>query len=739
MTLKLRTWLKDEFASGKLSTNLIVGLLIGITEVVFAISMGSLIFSGELNDYRAISIGVALFTCMVVLISISIMGSIPRIIATVQDSPAVIMALIVSGLVSSIPSGSVEAKIATVLVTITITTLLTGGVLILLGHFKLGSLVRFVPYPVIGGFLAGIGWLLVQGSFGVMADFGLSLGTIGELVQADQMLLWLPGLFIAIILFLGMRRIDHSLAMPAILLGVVLVFFLGLLVTGTTIEEAINLGLLMGDLPGEMSWSPLSFRDFRIANWGSILGQGGHIATILIISVLGLLLNSSAVELAIEEEVDLNQELRVAGIANLISGVGGGLVGFQTVLFSVLAHRTGARGRLVGIVAGAVCGLMLFVGTGLLELLPKAILGGLLLFFGLDFLSDWIVSGWSKLSRIDYAVVILILFVIAATDFLVGVGVGLVAMIILFVINYSQINVIRYSLSGADLHSNVERLERQKETLKRLGERIYIMELQGFIFFGTSRELVEQAKKRLAEKDKQVLRFIIFDFKRVTGLDSSAVFSFIKCRQLAEQEAIHIVLTDLPQDIHRQLSEGGLFENSPRVRTFPDLDRGLEWCENRLLALESELTPEQPTSLSERLVDAGFLEDDIDRLMGYLEKAELEEGECLLRQGEKSDCLYFTESGQLSIYLNLESEEQVRLQTLSARLIIGEMGLYRGTTRTASIVADEPSVVYGLPKATLERMKKDNPRLAVSLHEFIATQLADRLADTTRLLGALTK
>jgi SulP family sulfate permease len=527
--------------------------------------------------------------------------------------------------------------------------------------------------------------------------------------------------------------------MPAILIGAVLVFYMGLLITGTSIDQAVNSGLLLGELPGKMAWQPLNFKSLQNLNWNNILGQSGNIATILIISVLGLLLSASAVELATEKDLDLNRELRVAGVANLLSGLGGGLVGFQSVMLSVLAHRFKAHGRIVGLMAGAICGLMLFGGARLLTFFPRPILGGLLLYFGLDFLDEWVVRSWSKLSRLDYSVVILILIVIATTNFLMGVAVGLVATISLFLFSYSRIDVVRHSLSGSQLRSNVERLERQKQMLKKIGEHIYIMELQGYIFFGTANALLEQIKTRLTAGDQLKVLFIIFDFRRVTGLDSSAVFSFVKCRQIAEQQDIKIVLTDVPPGIIRQLDQGGLFDESSRIQLLPDLDRGLEWCENHLLDLDADSIIEQPLTIAERLVDAGFQETDIERFMNYLERVELEAGECLMRQGEKSDCLYFIESGKLSIYLELADGEQVRLQTLSTRLVVGEMGLYLGTTRTASIVADEPSVVFGLPKATLDRMTEKNPRVAVSLHEFIATQLADRLADTTRLLSAVRK
>jgi SulP family sulfate permease len=303
-----------------------------------------------------------------------------------------------------------------VLVAIAATTLLTGAFFLVLGFLKLGELVRFIPYPVVGGFLAGTGWLLVKGSFGVMADFPLAISNTAALLQPDQLILWVPGTLFGLLLFVGLRRIKHSLAMPAILSLVVVLFYFVLLATGTSIQEVIDRGLLLGAVSGKATWQPLVLVNPLAADWTAILGQSGNIAVILIVTAVSLLLNASALELTFQQDIDLNRELRVAGFANILSGLGGGAIGYHALDMSTLCYRTGARSRLPGLVAGAICAVILFAGVPLLAFIPTPILGGLLLFVGLGFLVEWVVDGWSKLPRSDYAVVLLILIVIGATD-----------------------------------------------------------------------------------------------------------------------------------------------------------------------------------------------------------------------------------------------------------------------------------------------------------------------------------
>jgi len=735
---KILHWFRDEFQSERLLPGLTSGALIGVSEVMFALSLGSLIFSGELAPYLPYGIGIALVTAAVMMIVTSLTSSVPGVMGSTQDSSSVILAVIAAGLVSTLSAAGAHDKLVTVLAAIASTTLLTGVFFLALGLFKLGGLVRFIPYPVVGGFLAGTGWLLVQGSFGVMAAFPLSLANVPALLRPDQLILWVPGVLFALVLFFGLRRIHHFLAMPGILLGVIVVFYLALLATGTSIQGAVNQGLLLGKASSDAIWQPLALTNLLDANWAAVLGQSGNIAIILVLSVISLLLNASALELATGRDVDLNRELQAAGVANILSGLGGGMVGYHALSLSTLSYRIGARSRLPGLVAGAICAVMLLAGSALFAFFPKPILGGLLFFLGLDFLFDWVIAGWSKLSRADYAVVLLILVMIGATNFLVGVGVGLVATVILFLLTYSRINVVHLALSGAEITSNVERCAYHRRVLTDLGQHIYILELQGFIFFGTANVLLEQIRARMADTEQPRVRYIILDFRRVTGLDSSAVLSFVKGQQLAKAQGITLVLTHISEGTQYQFELGGLFENGKEVRIFSDVDHGLEWCEEQLLEIEHITTMQVPVTLSAQLADSGFNKANTARLMEFLERVNIEEGERLIQQGEQDDKLYFIERGTVSVYLDVKSGKRLRLQTLGFGTAVGELGLL-GTIRTASVIADSPVTAYQLTRTALSEMKERDPELAAAFHEFVAHLLSERLAATNRTLEAVLK
>jgi SulP family sulfate permease len=235
------------------------------------------------------------------------------------------------------------------------------------------------------------------------------------------------------------------------------------------------------------------------------------------------------------------------------------------------------------------------------------------------------------------------------------------------------------------------------------------------------------------------MRYLILDFRRASGFDSSASISFMKCKQITESQKIVLVLTHLSPEMQRRFALDGLSEDQPGIQIFPDLDHGLEWCEEELLELEQVTTLHTPITLRAQLADSGFEKANTKRLMNYLERVTFETGETLIRQGDAADRLYFIEMGTVSIQLELGGQKRVRLQTLGLGTAVGESGLYLGKTCAASVIADSPVIAYRLTRAALSEMKQKEPDLAATFHEYSARLLSERLAATTRTLEAMIK
>ncbi|MGB3308478.1 MAG: SulP family inorganic anion transporter [Nodosilinea sp.] len=725
--LTLGTQVRQELQPARLVPTLTAGLITGVLLVIYAISMAALIFTGPLAEFISVGIGLTLFAAIVTAVVVALTNSMPGIVTMPQDSLAIILAIMAGAIAAQLPASD-AALLPTVVMGLAIATGIVGIVCFLIGSFKLGNLIRFIPYPVVGGFLAGTGYLLAQGAFNVMTDQFFNLANLPALLAPAMAVRWLPGCATGLALVLLLRRYHSVFILPGVIVGGTLVFYLTLWLTQTPISSAQNLGLLFGAFPEGGLWQPLHWSMLTQVNWALILGQVDKIATIVLLSVIALLLNVSGIELAARQDIDLNQELRSAGIANVLVGLGGGIVSFHSLGLSVLScAKINAKSRLVGILAAIICLITLLMGETLVTLFPKPMLGGIALFLGLSFLVEWVYDAWFKLPKTDYGIVILILCVIATLGFLQGVGVGLAVAIALFVISASRVNVTKYTLSGATHQSHTARSLPQTRILQEEGEQIYILDLQGFLFFGTTSTLLNRIQERLHDARLQPLKYVVLNFQAVNGLDSSAVLSFVKLKQLLQQQDIKLVLTHLSLAIRTQLKRGDcLLPDDPVCQVFPDLDRGLEWCENDLLgvvplrrARTLPLLLQLNTLFPQRDVAAEFFD--------YLEEWDAEPGEYVYQHGQPADAIDLIEVGEVTVYLGRQQEQTHRIQALGAGNVVGAVDFFRHSTHQTTAIVEAPSTLYRLTTERFQHLEQEHPEVATAFQAAVIQILGDRL------------
>ena len=731
MVAPIRTWtFKDVF-----STVTAAGVT-GVFTIIAASSFAALIFTGPLLPFVGNGIWLMLWTAFVVGVLVSVTSSLQGVVAIPQDRIAPILALLVAGVVAQIPDAPPAVQCRAAIAAITLVSLITGVTLFLFGRLKMGDLLQYIPYPVIGGFLAGSGWLLALGAFRIMTGHAVNWGAVPGLFRPEEVVKWLPGVTLGVVLFWLMKRARHPLIPALLLMAAIALFYAGLGLSGASLAAARDHG-----------WLPTALADREVARfpgwpfvgipWPALGGEFNIIGSILLTSVVSVLLTASALELATRQELNINRELRSAGLATSLASLGGGMVGFHSLSLSRLATSLGASNRWVGVLSGCFCGLALLVGPGLISFLPRYVCGGLLFFLGFMFLWEWVVEARRKLTRVDHGVVLLILTVIGTLGYTQGIITGVVAAIILFIHNYSRVEVVTHALAGGQLSSNVDRPMRDLRLLKEAGRTIYILKLQGFIFFGTASHLLDNIRVRLADATLPALRFVVLDFRRVTGLDSSAILSLRKAEQLGQKHGFSLLLCQAGPELAGELD----YADTPAAGTgglqlYPDLDHGLEACENELLAAAPGHAPTQ-LILTKQLAELWPPTADPAHLLPYLQRQEIPAHTHLLRQGDVSNGLYFIESGRVTATLEFADGRTLRLRTMRPGTVVGEISLFLGGPRTASVVTHEPCVVYGLSGAALARMEEAEPALALAFHRFMVCLLAERLTHSTATLRSL--
>ncbi len=756
MSRAIPTGFREQLSISRLLPSLMTGVIIVLVDVSLFISMAALLFNGILASYLPNGIGLFFFGAVVCTFLVALLSSYSGMISIPQDVTAVILAIIVAGISFQMaPAASQESIYITAVVAIAITTLLTGGLFLLLGYFRLGNLIRFIPFPVIGGFLAGTGVLLVRGALSVMSGMPLSLSSLDSFLSSSGLLQWLPVSLLGFRMLVLLRRFKHFLIIPGIVVGASIVFYVLIYAAGLTIAQTIQAGLLFEPFPAGTLFKPLTLSSFTQVNWTAVLGQSSNIAIACLIATISLLLNATSIELAVDREINLNQELRAAGISNLVAGLGGSPIGFAALSFSVLNQKLAGASRLTGILVALLFGALILFGAPVVELFPVPVLGALLLFLGLSFVAEWLYDGWRRLSKADYAIVLIIMVTMNIWGPLAGVGLGITLAAALFVLKYSQVKVIKHALSGEVYHSTVDRQADHRAYLRKHGRTIQIFELQGYLFFGTAQFLLEEVRKHVCLPGR-TSEYILLDFRQVSGCDSSAVTSFQRIAQLAEKFNFILAFTHLPPSLREQWHKNGISGFDPgtprekqaiqrgdpptgRITFFATLDNGVEWCENRILEAGGIEIIEPSVPLLAAL--SRFTAPGLDptRLLGYLEKLEVDPGYIMMRQGEESDALYYLESGSAAIYLELPDKKSTRIRTLRSGSLVGEVGYYTSSPRTATVTTLEPCVLYRLAYSDFDELQVGEPEIVAALHHWLAALMAERVTDNTKIISALAK
>ena len=584
--------------------------------------------------------------------------------------------------------------------------------------------------------MAASGALLFVGGIRVVTGTHGFLDLLKQLAHGQRLVQLVVGLVFATGMLL-IKRVKHPLAFPALLVGGTLAVHLALHAAGYSLPAARQAGWLLDLSSGAAMPGPWLWRSLPSINPLAMLWAGGGYIALVAVTAMTLLLGLMAIELETRLDVDLDHELRLNGLANILVGVCGGMAGTFSISRTLFNYRTGARGRISGILAGIICLLTLALGTKALGFVPVAMLGALLLQLGAELVIDWLVKGWYTMQRSDYIQMAVIFLVIIAWDFVAGVALGIVAACITFAINTSRLRLVRLGLSRTVYAGRVDRSVYEQEQLVRHGQSIQIMWLHSFVFFGSAHRLLLQIQE-IVKAQRGSCRSLILDFRQVLGIDSSAVMSFLKLRQIADRENFVLVLSEIPPHVSHALRVGGLLGdgNNLTCRVFTNIDSALEWCEDKLLA-EIMTREEALTSADKWLASEIGSDDMFARLASYLEVIECKPGDMLIRQGDIGDSLYLLYAGRVTVLLRTPEGSDLRLRSMVGHTIVGEMGLYRTLPRGASVRADQPTVAYRLSLAAMTRMEHDDPTLAYAFHKLVIRTLAARLDFANREVASL--
>jgi len=730
-TLAIERRRRTRILRGRLE-DLSAGAICSVLSIAYSLSYATLIFSGPLSQWLGYGMVVTLLSASVGTFVIGLRSSLPFTIAGPDSSTSVVMAALVTAFVQRlVAEGATEDLLQRAIIVMALSTALTGTLLLALGATRAGRAIRFVPYPVIAGFLGATGWLIVVAGAQLATGQSVTDNTLGALFDLLIGAKFLAGAALAIALFLAQRYLPSSFALPGTLLAGVAVVHIGLLSSGITLVEAQADGWMFSPQTHVGLTSPWHSDELRQLPWELLPSLFGNLVSVMFVTAITMLLNTSAIELATQREADLDRELKWHGIANLLIAALGGYVSITSMSRTTVNYLAGATGRLSAMTVAAIAAAATVVNPSFLGYVPKSVLGGLLLYLGADLLYRWLVESARRLAFLEYLSLLSIAFIIVEWGFVAGLLIGVVIGCATFALSASRIPAIKFSFDGSEYHSSLDRGPEELTILTDHGRELQGMSLQGYLFFGSASRLHEHIKSLLAARPE--CRFLLFDLRLVTGIDSSATHSFRQIKQSADRHGARLVLVNMTLEIQRIFRNAGLI--SADVAVASDLDHALELCEDAIIKADQP-SGSETESLNDWLVHVVGSEHAA-HLAQECERLEVASGAIIAVEGEPADSMHFIFQGRVSIVVDGGNGRKVRLRSLGRHTTIGEMGLITCQPRSATIEAEVPSVLYVLKAHAFERIRRTNPALCQALLTYVIRVMAERLSFANRSIGAL--
>jgi sulfate permease, SulP family len=733
-----------DLGSPKALAGISIGLVISLMAIVIQISLAAMIFSGPLESHAQRGMGLTLAGGAVLLAVTALFSGFRPNVNLPQDAPVAIFTGAAAGIAATLGAGHTEAAFITVVAALMLSTLATAAFFFLVAKKRLADYVRFIPYPVVAGFLAGTGWLLTKGSLEVMTGISLSWNTLPSLLSREILPFWTPGVVYAGLLFFGLRRWSHFLILPGSMVVALVLYHAALPLLGLDMAQARELGLFFASFSSANIWPPFAPMDLQHVQWAALVREIPTLAVIPFIALLGLLLNTGGIELAARRDLDLNRELLVSSGGNALAALTGSHAGYSALSLSMLGFKTGADTRIVGLTAALVLTGTLLFGGQVLSIFPKALLGGFLLLIGLFFISDWIVDTRKRMPRTDYTVVLAVFAAIGVFGYLHGVVLGLLATVALFTAKISRIPAITAASTVAHTRSRKSRPIPHQHLLSVHGRGARLFKLNGFLFFGSVNSLTTSVMEALHD---EATHSILVDFREVSGFDVSAVNNFVRLAQRMSSRNVDFLLAAPPDLFMELLRQIGGEELTQSYRIFPDANSALEWCEDNIIHSAHTAMTEQSDqarrdrdNLFDTVADDLLSELDrqerieslLDTIGPYLEPRSFSPGQTLLGQGDLGPGMMFVRQGAVLERIIDGSGGSSTLRTLGPGTFFSEPAAY-GPWRSSHGYQAESAVQIDLltPQAFLE-LENITPEAARKIHRLVVAALIANLSTDLR-------
>ncbi|KAH9475182.1 hypothetical protein JR316_0012293 [Psilocybe cubensis] len=629
-------------------------------------------------------------------------------------------------------------------------------------------------------------------------DFTMSWETIQFMfLDSHNLILWTLPLALAIILRIITHKFHHQLIFPAYFIIIPIIFYIVVFAAGLDLGHLRRTGWIfdMGASAQEPWYKFYSYFNFGLVRYSALWSTLPTQFALLFFNILHPPLNVPALAVSLNDDVDTNKELVAHGYSNLLAGLIGTVPNYLVYVNTLLFYRVGGDNRISGFLLAVATAILLVIGTAPIAFIPIMVVGALIFVLGIDLVKEAVWDNRHRVSWSEYITIISIMVCMTVWDFVIGVLFGIIVCCFFFVVQNSQLRSVRAMYTGDLAMSAVRRPSLQRAYIREVSKQTTILRLQGFLFFGTI-TYVEETIRSLLEGpywEQHLLSFLVLDLSLVAGIDMSSAEAFVRIQRLLAAKRVTLVFCGFTADspIGNALRSVDVIGTNG-VELFTTFSDAMEWTENAYLrawfrSQKMETSPHSLAVPSRRDADIEYshlvgsfvrsprrshLRDVGDRTIAaevfsephpdinyeplnavakafssyghvdpvlfrpisrYLERISIPAGHVLWRQGDQSNGLYVIESGVMRASYQFAGNEHFE-ESMVAGTLAGEMSALADSPRNATVVAEQPSVLWKFSNENIQRLQVEEPELA---RVFIQLVLKAANMDYDILLSAI--
>ena len=615
-----------------------------------------------------------------------------------------------------------------------------------LGLIGLGGLIKYIPYPVVSGYLTGVGLIIIGSQIPRLLGAPDTLGW-WEVLRGPATWDWralVIGMTTALVAT-GAQRVTKKV--PGIILGILA----GLLAYCLFALFDPSLRVLPGNslVIGSLAIAGDGFLSLLVTRWSGI----SHLGFGLIAGMLGVALTLAAL-LSIDtlktcvvldqltrSRHEPNRELVGQGIANMVSNALGGLSGAGQMGATLVGLNSGSESRMAGVMAGvfALAAALLF--SAFFAWIPVSTLAGILVVIGFRMIDRAPLQFLrARATVLDFGVVATVVAVALTSSLIAASAAGVALAMVLFVRAQIGSTAVRHKMLLRQSPSSWHRPEPELAILEARGDEAVIFELQGSLFFGNTFQLYTDLEKEISTRS-----YVIIDLRRVQSIDVTAAHLFNLIRDAIRERGAKLVLSGIQENnprgrnLHEFLGLNGLWHaRSTTVRQFPDLDAAIAWVEDRLLGeAEYSVDGEAPMLLQDMEIFARRKVETLQDLEACMDIRTYQAGDIIYAHGQPGDELYWVRRGSVRLMAQLPLGKRKSVASFGRGDFFGSLAFMDGQPRPNDAVAVTTTELYVLTRAKFNEVTAMHKQLAADLAYAMARTLALRLRRTESKLTML--